>query len=301
MLAIVGPTAAGKSALAMRIATKVRGEIVCVDSATVYRGMDIGTGKPAADDRAAVPHHLLDFLDPQQQLTVADFQRRGRAAVEEIRLAGDASLAATGTPLLVGGSGLYFRAIVDPLEFPGTDPAVRSRLGEELEKVGALELHRRLEELDPQAAGRIHPANARRTVRALEVLEHTGRRFSSFRTGWDPRVSIYPLKVAGLAPPLEVLDSRIDARVDRLIGQGWLEEVAGLAGRLSPTSARVLGYAQLLSHLSGTSSLEEAVVEIKRRTRKFARRQLRWFKADPRVHWFEEAARAEEYLTDDCD
>lgn len=288
VLAIVGPTAVGKSALAMKLAPKLDAEIVCIDSATVYRGMDTGTDKPTAEDRAAVSHHLLDLLGPDETLTVAEFQRRGREAVEQIRGNGR-------TPLLVGGSGLYFRAMVDPLEFPGTDPAVRARLEAELEEKGPEALYRRLEHSDPEAAGRIHPANTRRTVRALEVLELTGRPFSSYRTGWDPRESIYDLKVAGLRLPVEQMDGLIDARVDKLLAQGWAEEVARLP-ELSVTAEQVLGYAQILQFQGGSITLEEAVAKIKQRTRKFARRQISWFKADPRIVWFEDAARAEEYL-----
>lgn len=288
MLAIVGPTASGKSALANSIAPRLHAEIVCVDSATVYKGLDVGTGKPSAVDRAAIAHHLLDLVEPHQTLSVASFQKLGRNAVQSILGAGK-------TPLLVGGSGLYFRALVDPLEFPGTDPALRSALEAELERAGAPDLHRRLQAVDPAAAARIHPANARRTVRALEVLELTGRPFSSFRTAWEAYESIYDLKVAGLRMPPDRMDALIDRRVDGLIERGWVEEVAGLPP-LSATAARVLGYAQILGYLQGSFSLEQAVAEIKLRTRRFARRQLRWFKADPRIVWFDQAAAAQEYL-----
>jgi tRNA dimethylallyltransferase len=293
VLAIVGPTAAGKSGLAMTIATEIDAEIVSIDSTTVYRGMDIGTAKPTPEDRASVPHHLLDLVDPRTTPTVADFQRWGRSAIAGV--AGRGRL-----PLLVGGSGLYFRAVVDPLQFPGTATEVRRRIEQQLEVLGSEELHRRLVQIDPEAAQRIHPSNARRTVRALEVAELTGNPFSAYRVAWEERRSIYRLSVVGLCPPLEELDARIDARVDRLIESGWVDEVARLVvgGGFSETSIQVLGYAQIRSYLDGSTTLEEAVAEIKRRTRKFARRQLRWFRADPRVRWFEEPAPAAEYLRD---
>lgn len=290
----MGPTAAGKSALALSLAPRIGAEIVSVDSGALYRGMDVGTDKPAADDRRRVPHHMLDTAAPDESPTVADFQRAARRAVDGIRDRGK-------IPLLVGGSGLYFRAVVDPLEFPGTDPAIRAGLEAEAAKVGAAALHRRLQRSDPQAAQRIEPANVRRTIRALEVLELTGRPFSSFRTGWDERRSIYPLRAAGLQHPYDVLDARIDARIDRQIAEGWVQEVARLRDCgvcLSATSLQVLGYAQILGYLDGKLTLEQAADDIKLRTRRFARRQMRWFRADPRIRWFEDAGQAAEYLAD---
>jgi tRNA dimethylallyltransferase len=282
----------GKSALAMSIAPLIDAEIVSVDSATVYRGMDLGTAKPSPADRAAVPHHLIDLIDHTQSFTVAEFQRWGREAVNKVHSRGK-------MPLLVGGSGLYFRAVVDPLEFPGTDRAVRSKLESELEELGPERLYERLAEADPEAAKRIHPSNPRRAIRALEVAELTGNPFSAYRVAWEERRSIYDLVAAGLTLPIERMDALIDERVDRLIEKGWVEEVekltAGGAG-FSATSVHVLGYAQIGSYLDGSISLEEAVSEIQRRTRKFARRQLRWFKADPRIKWFEDPEAAGEYL-----
>ncbi len=285
----------GKSALAMRVAPELGAEIVSIDSAAVYRGMDLGTDKPTAQDRESVRHHLLDIADPTEAPTVAQFQKAGRACVGQILKLGR-------TPLLVGGSGLYFRSIVDPLEFPGTDPAIRARLHSEADEVGPKEMYRRLEKLDPQAALRIDPANVRRTIRALEAAEVTGRLFSSYRVAWEQRESIYDLKAAGLQLPVAEMDERINARVDQLIARGWVEEVAGLrdAGvRFSSTSLQALGYAQILDYLDGRLPLEEANEETKRRTRKFARRQLRWFRADPRIRWFTDPDAAAAYLTTD--
>lgn len=295
MLAIVGPTAAGKSALAMRLASQLNAEIVSVDSAAIYRGMDIGTDKPGAADRAQVPHHLLDISDPDETPTVARFQEAGRTAVDGILGRGK-------VPLLVGGSGLYFRAIVDPLEFPPTDQAVRERMETEAYEFGGYEMFRRLEVLDPQAASRMHPANVRRTIRALEVIDITGRPFSSYRVAWDDHEAVYNLRAAGLTLPLEELNKRIDERVDALIERGWVQEVEALgrAGmRLSSTSLQALGYAQILEHLDGRLSLEQAVEQTKQKTRQFARRQLRWFRADPRIRWFEDPDQAADYLTGD--
>ncbi|HEX2179808.1 MAG TPA: tRNA (adenosine(37)-N6)-dimethylallyltransferase MiaA [Actinomycetota bacterium] len=294
VLAIVGPTAAGKSALAMRLAPEIGAEIVSVDSAAIYRGMDIGTDKPSAEDRARVPHHLLDIADPDETPTVAQFQERGRACVDEILNRGR-------VPLLVGGSGLYFRAIVDPLEFPPTDPEVRGRLEAEAYELGGYGLFERLEAADPEAASRMHPANVRRTIRALEVIEVTGRPFSSYRVAWDDHQAVYDLRAAGLDLPFEQMAERIDARVDALMARGWVAEVAALreAGvRFSATSLQALGYAQILDHLDGRLPLDQAIEETKRRTRKFARRQLRWFRADPRIRWFPDPAAAAEYLTE---
>ena len=283
MLAVVGPTASGKSELALAVAADLGAEIVSVDSALVYRGMDIGTDKPSAEALARVPHHLVDVVDPSHTMTVAEFQERARAAIADI-------LGRGRIPLLVGGSGLYFRAVVDALEFPGTAPDIRARLESEAEDVGGEALFDRLSSLDPAAAVRMEPANVRRTVRALEVIELTGRPFSSFRTAWDEPRSLYRLTVAGLTHPRPELGRRIDARVDAQIERGLVEEVRHLveAGfRSSLTSVQAIGYAQVLAHLDGETSLEEAVEEIERRTRRYARRQLSWFRADPRVEWFE--------------
>ncbi|MEX0791031.1 MAG: tRNA (adenosine(37)-N6)-dimethylallyltransferase MiaA, partial [Actinomycetota bacterium] len=245
--------------------------------------------------RKLVPHHLLDIADPADTPTVAQFQESGRACVDDALNRGR-------LPLLVGGSGLYFRAIVDPLEFPPTDPEVRSRLEAEAYEFGGYEMFRRLESLDPDAAGRMHPANVRRTIRALEVIDITGRPFSSYRTGWDEHQAVYDLRAAGLTLPLDELSERIDARVDALIARGWVEEVKALRDAgvgFSATSLQALGYAQILGYLDGRSTLDQAIEETKLRTRQFARRQLRWFRADPRIRWFEDPAEAAAYLTND--
>jgi len=282
VLAIVGPTAAGKTALALEVAGALDAEVVSMDSALVYRGMDIGTDKPSPPELARVRHHLVDVVPPSHTLTVSEFQSMARAAVAGI-------LARGRLPLLVGGSGLYFRAVVDPLEFPGTDPVVRGRLEQEAAERGAVALYERLEAADPEAATHIHPLNARRTIRALEVLEVTGRRFSSFRTSWEQPRSLYDLSVVGLTEPRPELDRRIDVRVESQLARGLVAEVERLVRdgvRDSATAVQALGYAQILAHLDGRLSLQEATDQTKARTRRFARRQLAWFRADPRVTWF---------------
>lgn len=297
VLAIVGSTATGKSKLAVEVAERIQGEIVSVDSAQIYRGMDIGTAKPSPADLNRVPHHMIDVAEASETITVAAFRDMARAAIADIARRGK-------VPLIVGGSGLYFRAVVDRLEFPGTDSVVRSRVIEEAEDLSSEQLHERLAERDPEAAERIDPRNVRRVIRALEVIELTGRKFSEFRTAWDSYESIYELSVAGLTFPLEELDKRINERVDEQMEGGFLQEVAGLkAGeiRKSVTSVQALGYAQLLAHLEGRGSLEDAVLEIKARTRRFARRQLTWFRADPRVRWFEaDSAAAAKFLEEEA-
>lgn len=289
VLALVGPTAAGKSALAVRLAPKINAEIVSVDSGAIYRGMDIGTEKPSHEELAAVPHHMIDVIDPSESVSVSQFQGMARAAVEDI-------IQRRKLPLLVGGSGLYFRAVVDPLEFPPSDPELRSRIDGSDE-----DLYERLMVLDPAAATRIDRANTRRTVRALEVIELTGRLFSSFRTAWDVYESIYDLTAAGLTWPREELDHRINARVEDEFARGLVQETKDLLAqnlRESITSVQALGYAQVLEHFDGKITLDEAKDRIKNRTRRFARRQLTWFRADPRIRWFEsDPEGATSYLT----
>ncbi len=235
-----------------------------MDSAAIYRGMDIGTDKPRAPGPALeIPHHLLDINDPDEIPTVSQFQEAGRAA-------STTSSAGAGCPCWSAGSGLYFRAIVDPLEFPPTDAEVRDRLGGEAYEFGGYEMFRRLEGPGPRRRRRMHPANVRRTIRALEVIDITGRPFSSYRVAWDDHEAVYDLRAAGLTLPLEELSSRIDDRVDALIARGWVEEVEALrkAGvRFSPTSLQALGYAQILEHLDGRLTLDQAIVQTKQRTR----------------------------------
>jgi tRNA dimethylallyltransferase len=281
-LALVGPTASGKTEAALTISERIGAEILSLDSMVVYRGMDVGTAKPTAADRARVPHHLLDLVEPSEPFSVAAFQAAAREAAEDVRGRGR-------PPLLVGGSGLYFRAVVDDLELPGTRPEVRAELEREAALVGARPMHRRLADLDPAAAAKIEPDNVRRTVRALEVAAITGRAFSSFAGAWE-EYDPGRVRAAGVRMPAEVLARRIDLRVRAMLEAGWLEEVRGLVDRGFGgwlTATQAIGYAELRRHLAGEVGLEEAAVSIAKRTRSYARRQLAWFRRDPRIRWFD--------------
>ncbi|MCC3280556.1 tRNA (adenosine(37)-N6)-dimethylallyltransferase MiaA [Arthrobacter sp. zg-Y40] len=276
VVAVVGPTGSGKSDLGVDLALELGGEVINADSMQFYRGMDIGTAKIPVAERRGVPHHMLDIMDVTEEASVSAFQTRARALVEDIRGRGM-------FPILVGGSGLYVRAALDVLEFPGTDPAVRAALEAELETAGLPALMARLRAADPVSAERI--SDARRVVRALEVLELTGRPFSSFmpvRQYFQPAVQI------GLEVDRPVLHQRLAGRVDAMVEQGLLEEVRRLepAGlRTGRTASRALGYAQFLAVLDGKSSVPEAAEATVVATRQFARRQLTWFRADPRITW----------------
>ncbi|MGH2820963.1 MAG: tRNA (adenosine(37)-N6)-dimethylallyltransferase MiaA [Actinomycetota bacterium] len=285
---IVGPTAAGKSAIALELAPRLGAEIVSIDSMQVYLDMDVGTAKPTRAMRAEVPHHLLDLKPPGHDLTVAEFQSLARAAIDNISRRGL-------LPLLVGGSGLYFRAVVDELSFPPRSAEVRESLEAEVEALGTAVLHARLVRLDPAAAERIEPANARRIVRALEVIELTGRPFSD-NDAWDRYESVYDLCVAGLTLDRPLLFERIEGRVDRMLAAGLIEEARALSRRpLGRTARQALGYRQVLEAPEG-AGVDEIREEIVRATKRFARRQESWFRADPRISWFdasdEEAAGA---------
>ena len=279
VLALVGPTAAGKTELALALAERLGAEVVSADAMLVYRGMDIGTAKPTPEERARVPHHLVDLVDPGEEFSVARFQPLARAAIADVLERGR-------LPLLVGGSGLYFHAVVDEFVFPPTVPAVRARLEAEAAATGLPELYGRLAAADPAAAARIQPGNLRRTVRALEVMELTGRPFSSFRAAMDDPVSRYRLTVLGLDPGAELLRARVAERVAAMAAAGLVEEVRRLAERpLSRTARQALGYKELLDAMDQGSSISEALEAVIRRTRAYARRQLAWFRRDPRVRW----------------
>lgn len=278
VVAVVGPTGSGKSDLAVALALELDGEVINADSMQFYRGMDIGTAKMTVAERHGVPHHLLDILDVREEASVADFQRMARDAVEDIRRRGR-------TPILVGGSGLYVRAALDVLEFPGTREDIRRRLEAELETEGFEALQRRLQDIDPVSAGRIR--DGRRLVRALEVQEVTGRPFSSFmpaREYFQPAVQI------GLSIDRSVLHGRLAERVHRMVETGLVAEVAQLerAGlREGRTASRALGYQQFLRVFDGGSTVARASEETIVATRQFARRQLTWFRADPRISWLD--------------
>lgn len=276
--AIVGPTAAGKSAISIEVAERLGAEIVSVDSMQIYRGMDIGTDKADAAMRARIPHHLLDLKDPSEELTVAEYQGLGRGAIEEIA-------ARWRLPLLVGGSGLYFRAIVDDLRFPPRDASVRAELEDEGERLGAAALHERLAAADPAAAEKIEPGNTRRTVRALEVIALTGQPFSA-TDGWSSYEALYDLTVAGVTRARSELYERIAGRVDRMLRSGLVEEVERLrSAGLSRSASQALGYRQVLDAAGAPApEIRDGIVAA---TKRFARRQEAWFKADPRITWFD--------------
>jgi tRNA dimethylallyltransferase len=276
-MAVVGPTATGKSALALALARRLGAEIVSADALAVYRGMDIGTAKPSAADRAAVPHHVVDVVAPSEEYSLARYVADGRAAL--------GAIAGRGLPaVVVGGTGLYVRAVVDALEVPRQWPEVRARLEADDDTRA---LHARLGALDPLAASRMEPGNRRRVLRALEVSLGSGRAFSSFGPGMDAYPPV-PTALVGLDLPTEVLDRRIADRVSAMLDAGLPAEVEALAaapGGISRTAAQGLGYRQVLAHLAGECSLDEAAARIMADTRRFARRQRRWFRRDPRIAW----------------
>ena len=282
VVAVVGPTATGKTALSVALAQRFGGEVVNADSMQLYRGMDIGTAKPTAAERQGVPHHLLDLWHVREPASVAEYRLRARAVVDRLRADGV-------VPLLVGGSGLYVRAVLDELDFPGTDPGLRSRLAEELAAVGPAALHDRLAALDPAAAAAILPSNGRRVVRALEVIELTGRPFTARLP--EPRPH-YPAVTIGLDRAPAELDDRVARRVDAMWAAGFVDEVAQLDAeglREGPTASRALGYAQVLQQLDGTLRPAEARERTVSTTRRFVRRQRSWFRRDAATTWFDAA------------
>ncbi|MFD6886418.1 tRNA (adenosine(37)-N6)-dimethylallyltransferase MiaA [Streptomyces sp. NPDC059957] len=289
VIAVVGPTAAGKSDLGVALARHFDGEVVNADSMQLYRGMDIGTAKLTTEERGGVPHHLLDIWDVTETASVAEYQRLARAEIDKL-------LAQGRTPVLVGGSGLYVRGALDAMEFPGTDPEVRARLEAEVTLRGPGALHARLAAADPAAAQAILPSNGRRIVRALEVIEITGRPFTANLPGHE---SVYDTVQIGVDVARPELDERIALRVDRMWEAGLVDEVrtleaAGLRGGI--TASRALGYQQVLAALAGECTQEEARAETVRATKRFARRQDSWFRRDPRVHWLSGAAEDREEL-----
>lgn len=277
VVAVVGPTATGKSDLGLELALALGGEVVNADAMQLYRGMDIGTAKLRPAERRGVPHHQLDVLDVEEDATVAAYQRHARADL--------AAVAARGArPVVVGGSGLYVRALLDRIEFPPSDPAVRAELEREAVRRGPGLLHDELARLDPVAAARVDRANTRRVVRALEVVRITGRPYSATL---PEHVHEIPAVQVGLDCDRTVLDARIEARVARMWQEGLVEEVRGLAGRLGRTAARAVGYAEVMRVLRGDLTEEDARAAVVAGTRRLARRQMGWFGRDPRVHWLD--------------
>jgi tRNA dimethylallyltransferase len=278
---ILGPTASGKSDVAMALASRHADvELIAVDAMQVYRRMDIGTAKPSAADRSAVPHHCLDLVDAADEFTVTDFSDAANEAMKTIA-------ARDHRAVLVAGTGLYLRSITDPMEVPGRWPEIRDTLDVRAAAAGAESLHAELRALDPVAASRMEPTNLRRVVRALEVTLGSGRPFSSF----GPGVDVYPpvdFLQFGLRWPRPLLTKRIGERVHRMIGAGLVAEVASLAeGPISRTARQALGYKELFDHLDGACTLDAAIETIITRTRQFAVRQDRWFRRDPRIRWID--------------
>jgi tRNA dimethylallyltransferase len=285
VVAVVGPTATGKTALAVALAVRFGGEVVNADSMQLYRGMDIGTAKPDLAERGGVPHHLLDLWHVRDAASVADYRLRARAEIDRLRAAGV-------VPLLVGGSGLYVRAVLDALDFPGTDAAVRARWEAELAAVGPVALHARLAERDPAAAAAVLPSNGRRIVRALEVLEVTGEPFRASMPEPQPH---YPVVGVALDREPAELDERVALRVERMWSAGFVAEVETLAAdglREGPTASRALGYAQVLAQFDGVLTADEARERTVTSTRRFVRRQRSWFRRDAALTWFD-AGRAD--------
>lgn len=283
LLVIVGPTATGKSDLAVEIASEMGGEVVNADAMQLYAGMDIGTAKLPGGQRRGVPHHLLDVLDVTEAASVAVYQQRARELIERI-------LNRNRIPVLTGGSGLYVQAVLDELRFPGTDPTVRAKWNGQLRIHGASELHRRLAQQDPDAAESILPSNGRRIVRALEVIEITGERFSAnLPTSGPPR---YGAVMIGLDRQARELDTRVDHRVTQMFDTGLVDEVRRLERRglrRGPTASRALGYQQVLAELDGANDMAVASAETARLTRRFVRRQRSWFRRDKRINWLDAA------------
>ena len=285
LLVIVGPTAVGKSALAIRLAQEFEGEIISADSRQIYRYMDIGTAKVTPEERASVPHHLIDVVAPDEELTLAHYQRLAAEGIEEVWARGK-------LPILVGGTGLYVRALTEGWTVPEVPPdrALRARLEEQARREGPIALHASLAAVDPLAAQRIDPRNVRRVIRALEVYRRTGVPISVQQ---DKVAPSYRLLKIGLTMEREALYRRIDERVERMIAQGLEAEVRGLVARgygYELPSMSGLGYREIGQYLRGEVTLEVAIALIKRNTRRFVRQQYNWFRlSDPAIHWFDAA------------
>ncbi len=284
LLCLLGPTAVGKTEIAIQLAQRLNAEIVSVDSRQIYRQMDIGTAKPTPEERQTAPHHLIDCVDVSQPFTVADYQSLADTAITDIQNRGK-------QVLLVGGAGLYFRAIIDGLfEGPGADPLLRERLEQEAAQHGVDVLHERLRACDPESADRIHPNNVVRVIRALEVYELTGTPMSEHQQQWQQEVQRYPFIAFCLTMPRVLLYQRIEQRVDVMLANGLIAEVESLlaAGYARDTVAlRSFGYKELIAYLDGECTYLEAVEQLKQNTRRFAKRQLTWFRKDTRIEWID--------------
>ncbi len=283
LLVIVGPTAVGKTDIAIQLALKLNGEIISADSMQIYRGMDIGTAKPTLEEQAGIPHHLIDVVDPGEPFSVADFQALARAKIDEISARGR-------LPILAGGTGLYVRAVIDPYNFipAETDWKMREKLRRQAQEVGLASIYQWLSEVDPVAADRIHPNDARRIIRALEVYQTTGKPLSFWEQQVDTDRPLYDLLMIGLNRPRQELYQRINLRVDKMVEAGLLDEARrllaqGLDEKFIANQA--IGYKEFFPYLKGQETLDEAMERLKQNTRRYAKRQLTWFRADPRIQW----------------
>ncbi|NLY53226.1 MAG: tRNA (adenosine(37)-N6)-dimethylallyltransferase MiaA [Firmicutes bacterium] len=283
LLVIVGPTAVGKTDIAIQLALKLNGEIISADSMQIYRGMDIGTAKPTLEEQAGIPHHLIDVVDPGEPFSVADFQALARAKIDEISARGR-------LPILAGGTGLYVRAVIDPYNFipAETDWKLREKLRRQAQEVGLASIYQWLSEVDPVAADRIHPNDARRIIRALEVYQTTGKPLSFWEQQVDTDRPLYDLLMIGLNRPRQELYQRINLRVDKMVEAGLLDEARrllaqGLDEKFIANQA--IGYKEFFPYLKGQETLDEAMERLKQNTRRYAKRQLTWFRADPRIQW----------------
>ncbi len=279
VIAIVGPTAVGKTALSLEIAEKFSAEIINADAMQIYKGMDIGTAKLPLSQRRGIVHHQIDVLDPSEEANVSQYQKQSREIINDL-------LSKNVQPILVGGSGLYVNSVLEDLEFPGTNLEVRAKYEEILDEKGVEALFQMLKEIDPKAAENILPNNARKIVRALEVNEITGKAFNAKLP--EPSPIFSDVRIA-LDMPRDLLDQRIIDRVHQMFEDGFVDEVKSLEKnlRLGKTAFRALGYSQVLSLLSGEISEDEAITLTINATKKFARRQLSWFRRDPLIHWLD--------------
>jgi tRNA dimethylallyltransferase len=282
LLCIIGPTAVGKTEIAINIAISINAEIVSVDSRQIYRKMDIGTAKPTPEQLKLVPHHIIDCVDPDEYFSVADYQRLADKAIKDIWERGK-------VPILVGGSGMYFRAVVDGLfDGPDGDKELRKRLKQEAEEYGIQHLYERLEIIDPKAASIIHHNDLLRIIRALEVFELSGNRISDLQQQWKGENPRYNFIAFGLNRPREELYKRIELRIDQMMVDGLLNEVYNLSGyNRDLQSMNCFGYKEFFDYLDGKYSLDEAIELVKRNTRHYAKRQLTWFKKDKRIKWLD--------------
>lgn len=284
LLCLLGPTASGKTEISIKLAQRLNAEIISVDSRQIYRQMDIGTAKPTPQEQQAARHHLIDCVDITQPFSVADFQSLVDAVITDIQNRGK-------QVLLVGGAGLYFRAVVDGLfEGPAANPALRKRLEQEASEFGVDALHDRLRSCDPESAERIHPNNVTRVIRALEVYELTGTPMSKHQQQWQPENQRYPIIAFGLTMPRDLLYRRIEQRVDIMLANGLITEVESLlaAGYSRDNFAlQSFGYKELTTYLDGKCTYVEAIEQLKQNTRRFAKRQMTWFRKDTRIEWID--------------